>query len=129
MINMLSQTKNSAGDILLDATVNHIAEFLIITKGNKIPTARQFIELLRSYPHGDIPVETKQKMIAKLSDGIFDESPAKEKTSSSKPKLFTPSSRQPITEQSDGSGTDSDQDARQPRSGKVIQIKAPSAAH
>ena len=107
-------------------TVNHIAEFLIITKGNKIPTARQFIELLRSYPHGDIPVETKQKMIAKLSDGIFDESPAKEKTSSSKPKLFTPSSRQPITEQSDGSGTDSDQDAQQLRSGKVIQTKAPT---
>ena len=35
MINMLSQTKNSAGNILLDATVIHIAEFLIITKGKQ----------------------------------------------------------------------------------------------
>ena len=47
MINMLSQTKNSAGNILLDATVNHIAEFLIITKGNKLPTVRQFIDSAR----------------------------------------------------------------------------------
>ncbi len=78
-INMLSQTENSAGNILLDATVNHIAEFLIITKGNKFPTVRQFIDMLRSYPHGDIPFQTKQKMIAKLSDGVFDESPVNAK--------------------------------------------------
>jgi hypothetical protein len=36
MINMLSRTKTSNGDILLDATVNHIAEFLIFTKGTKL---------------------------------------------------------------------------------------------
>ncbi len=37
MINMLSQTKNSACNILLDATVNQMAEFLLkITKGNKL---------------------------------------------------------------------------------------------
>ena len=82
MINMLSQTKNSNGDILLDATVNHIAEFLIITKGTKLPNVKQFIEMLRLYPHGDIPDNTKRQMIAKLSDGIFDESPAKGRSSS-----------------------------------------------
>ena len=71
MINMLSQTKNSNGDILLDAMVNHIAEFLIITKGTKLPNVKQFIEMLRLYPHGDIPDNTKRQMIAKLSDGIL----------------------------------------------------------
>ena len=45
MMNMSSQTENSNGDILLDATVNHIAEFLIITKGNKLPNVKQFIEM------------------------------------------------------------------------------------
>ncbi len=126
MINMLSQTKNSNGDILLDATVNHIAEFLIITKGTKLPNVKQFIEMLRLYPHGDIPDNTKRQMIAKLSDGIFDESPAKGRSSSSKPKLTTPSSRQRFAEQSDGSGTDSDQEVQQARSGREIQVKAPT---
>jgi hypothetical protein len=125
MINMLSQTKNSAGNILLDATVNHIAEFLIITKGNKLPTVRQFIDMLRLYPHGDIPFQTKQKMIAKLSDGIFDESPVKENLKMSTSKLYTPSLRQRLTE-SDGSGTDSDQEEEQPHSGKMVQTKAPT---
>ncbi len=70
MINTLSQTKNYAGDILflesLDATVNHIAEFPITSKGKKLPTVRQFIDMLILYPHGDIPFQTKQKMIAKI---------------------------------------------------------------
>jgi hypothetical protein len=93
IINMLSQTKNTNGDILLDATVNHIAEFLFITKGTKLPNVKQFIEMFRLYPHGDIRDSTKRQMIANLSDGIFDESSAKGESSSSKPQLTTPGSR------------------------------------
>ena len=47
MINMLSQTRNSTGDSLLDSTVHHIAECLIIMKVNRLPNAEQMIELLR----------------------------------------------------------------------------------
>ncbi len=89
---------------------------LIITKGTKLPNAKQFIEILRLYP----------QMIAKLSDRIFDESPAKGKSSSTKPMLTTPSSRQRFAEQSGGSGTDSDQEVQQARSGREIQVKAPT---
>ena len=71
LINMLSQTKNSTGDSLLDSTVHHIAECLIIMKVNRLPNAEQMIELLRRYPHDDIKPEMKRVMIAKLSDGIF----------------------------------------------------------
>jgi hypothetical protein len=46
MITMLSQTQNSNCDILLDAAVNHIAEFLIITKGTKLQNVKQCIEML-----------------------------------------------------------------------------------
>jgi hypothetical protein len=125
MINMLSQTKNSAVNILLDATVNHVGEFLIITKGNKLPTVRQFIDMLRFYPHGDIPFQTKQKMIAKLSGGIFDESLVKENLKMSMSKLYTPSLRQRLTE-SDGSGTESDEDDEQSQSGRMVQTKSPT---
>ncbi len=88
MINMLSKTKNSNCDILLHATVNHIAEFLFITKGSKLPNVKQFIEMLRLYPHGDILDNTKRQMIAKLSDGIFDESPAKGSHRARSPSLL-----------------------------------------
>ena len=81
--------------------------------------------MLRLYPHGDIPFQTKQKMIAKLSDGIFDESPVKENLKMSTSKLYTPSLRQRLTE-SDGSGTDSDKEEEQPHSGKMVQTKAPT---
>ncbi len=47
MINMLSQTINSNGDILLDATVNHIAEILIVPKRTKLPNVKQFIEIMK----------------------------------------------------------------------------------
>ena len=40
-------------------------------------------------------------------------------------KLYTPSLRQRLTE-SDGSGTDSDQEDEQPHSGKMVQTKAPT---
>ncbi len=105
--------------------VNHIAEFLIITKENKLPTVLQFVDMLRLYSHGDIPFQTKQKMIAKLSDDIFDESPVKESVKMSTSKLYSPSLRQRLTE-SDGSGTDSDQEDEQPQSGKMVQNKAPT---
>ncbi len=80
--------------------------------------------MLRLYPHGNIPDNTKRQMIAILSDGNFDESPAKGRSTSSKPKLTTPSSRQRFVEQSARSGTDSDQQVQQARSGREIQVKA-----
>ncbi len=70
MIDMLSQTKNTNDEILLDAAVNHVAEFFIITKGTKLLNAEQFIEMLRLYPHGNVPDNTKRQMIAKLSVGL-----------------------------------------------------------
>ncbi len=48
---MLSQTKNSNGDILLDATVKQIVELFIITKGTKLLNVKQSLEMLRLYPH------------------------------------------------------------------------------
>ena len=126
MINMLSQTSNSDKVKLLDASVNHVAEFLIITKGNKIPNVQQFIEMLDLYPHRDIPLSTRKKMMAKLSDGIFVESPVKEKITSTMAKQYSPSLRPRFAELSDGSGTDSDQEDQQSQSGNVVQVKVPT---
>ncbi len=65
-------------------------------------------------------------MIAKLSDRNFDESPAKGKSLSLKPKLTTPSLRQKFAGQFDSSGTDSYQEVQQARSGRAIQVKEPT---
>ena len=126
MINMLSQASNSAKEKFLDASVNHVAEFLIITKGNKLPSVRQFIEMISLYPHRDIPLSIRQKMLAKLSDGVFAETPAKEKMTSSMAKQYSPSLKPRVAEFSDGSGTDSDEEDQQSQSGNVVQVKVPT---
>jgi hypothetical protein len=72
------------------------------------------LELLAAYPKDDIPPDFLKAMMAKVSNGLFDESPVKKNTTSVKSRLAASSakSRQQVEKlESDGSGTDSDQEA------------------
>ena len=127
MISMLNQNKNSAGETLLPDSVIKLAELLIGTGTTRFLTAEQLLKLLAAYSKDDIPPDYIKAMMAKVSDSVFDESPVKKITSSSKSRLTASSakSRQPV-EKSDGSGTDSDQEEQRSPSVKVIQTKAPN---
>ena len=118
MINMLSQNKNSEGQTLLDESVYHIAEILMITQTNKLLNAHQLIELIQQYPRSDLSLEVKKKMMQQLSDSCFDESPVKTNVSSAKPRK---------SEVEESEGSDSDKDDRQSRpaqSKRLIQTKS-----
>ncbi len=93
MMNTLSQTKNSKGEALLPTPVQQIAELLIMINENRLPNCQQMIKLMEEYPHADIPLQQKQMIIAKLSEGVFDESPVKGKPSSTRSTTTTPSAR------------------------------------
>ena len=71
------------------------------------------MKLLAAYPKDDIPPDYIKEMMAEVPDSVFDESPVKKNTSSSKSRLTASSakSRHPV-EKSDGSGTDSDQEVQ-----------------
>ena len=113
MLSMLNQNKNSAGETLLPDSVIKLAELLIGTGTTRFLTAEQLLKLLAAYSKDDIPPDYIKAMMAKVSDSVFDESPVKKATSSSKSRLTASSakSRHPV-EKSDGSGTDSDQEVQ-----------------
>ena len=127
---MLNQNKNSAGATLLPDSVIKLAELLVGTGTTRFLNAEQLLELLAVYPKDDIPPDFLKAMMAKVSNGLFDESPVKKNTTSIKSRLAASSakSRQQVEKlESDGSGTDSDQEAHNSPSGtgKVVRTKAP----
>jgi hypothetical protein len=125
MMNTLSQTKNSKGEASLPTQVQQIAELLIMINENRLPTRQQMIKLMEEYPHDDISPEKKQTIIAKLSESVFDESPVKGTPPRTRSKVGTPSARRQDDDQ-DESGTESDDEPRPARSGKVIHAQTTS---
>jgi hypothetical protein len=107
MINMLSQTNDKHGDKLLPEWVNHLAEVLIMTGEQKVPTKGMVAQLLTRYNNGDILKDDLRKMISIISDHVFDDS------TESRAKSRT-------VEQSD---SDSDQDEPPQRQ---VQVKGDS---
>jgi hypothetical protein len=74
MINMLSQTNDKHGDKFLPDWVNHLAEVLIMTGEQKVPTKGMVAQLLTRYNNGDILKDDLHKMISIISDNVFDDS-------------------------------------------------------
>ena len=107
MINMLSQTNDKHGDKLLPEWVNHLAEVLIMTGEQKVPTKGMVAQLLTRYNNGDILKDDLRKMISIIFDNVFDDS------TESRAKSRT-------VEQSD---SDSDQDEPPQRQ---VQVKGDS---
>jgi hypothetical protein len=64
MINTLRQTNDKHGDKLLPEWVNHLAEDLIMTGEQKVPTKGMVAQLLRRYNNGDILKDDLRKMIS-----------------------------------------------------------------
>ena len=49
MINMLSQNTDKSGKALLDQNVHRIAEVLVITQTNRLPSREQLLHLVECY--------------------------------------------------------------------------------
>ncbi len=105
MMNMLSQNTDKSGKTLLDQNVHRIAEVLVITQTNRLPSREQLLQLVECYENEIMTNIMRKDMMQKLSEGIFQESPIKKDKSTSKP---TPRSRSAV--QMKGSDSDSDLD-------------------
>ena len=77
MISMLSQRKDANGKMLLHKAVFQIAEILVIMDTNQLLDADQLMRIIEEYSNDDIPPDVKKQFLIQLSEGIFNESPAK----------------------------------------------------
>jgi len=74
MINMLSQNTDKSGKTLLDQNVHRIAEVLVITQTNRLPSREQLLQLVECYENESMTNIMRKDMMQKLSEGIFQES-------------------------------------------------------
>lgn len=77
MLSMLSQRKDDDGKMLLHKAVFQIAEIFVIMDTNQLPDADQLMRIIEEYSNDDIPPDVKKQFLIQLSEGIFNESPAK----------------------------------------------------
>ena len=110
MINMLSQNTDKSGKTLLDQNVHRIAEVLVITQTNRLPSREQLLQLVECYENESMTNIMRKDMMQKLSEGIFQESPIKKDKSTSKP---TPRSRSAVQMKGSDSDSDLDQDEQE----------------
>ena len=110
MINMLSQNTDKSGKTLLDQNVHRIAEVLVITQTNRLPSREQLLQLVECYENESMTNIMRKDMMQKLSEGIFQESPIRKDNSMLKP---TPRSRSAVQMKGSDSDSDLDQDEQE----------------
>ncbi len=128
MINMLSQITDKSGKTLLDQNVHRIAEVLVITQTNRLPSREQLLQLVECYENESMTNIMRNDMMQKLSEGIFQESPIRKDKSMSKP---TPRSRSAVQMKGSDSdsGLDQDEQEVQTRSMSDDDLKARMNCH
>jgi hypothetical protein len=114
MISMLSQRKDADGKMLLHKSVYQMAEIFVMMDITQLPDADQLMRIIEAYPHDDLPSEVKRQFLIQLSDGVFDESPVKQSSSSAMPRWD-----QQLDE------TDTEQDQRSTRVRSEVEVQKP----
>ncbi len=69
--NMLSQNTGKTGKTLLDQNVHRIAEVLLITQTNRLPTREQLLQPVECYENESMTNIMREDMLQKSSEGIF----------------------------------------------------------
>ena len=84
MINLISQRKNSLGQILLHKSGHALAKIFVTTGQTRLLTVDQLMQFIDAYPHDDMSLDMKRELLIQLSDSAFKETPVQSPNSMSR---------------------------------------------